>query len=98
MLHVLLRSPIFDKVSACGKPLGNATGNPAPTVYERKYEHCEYHAPSTRSGSWLRSGLGRSDFEDEMTQSIVSAGHVKLDCTNASKCVGTLDTSALDAL
>ena len=61
MLHVLLRSPIFDKVSACGKPLGNATGNPAPTVYERKYEHCEYHAPSTRSGSWLRSGLGRSD-------------------------------------
>ena len=49
MLHVLLRSPIFDKVSACGKPLGNATGNPAPTVYERKYEHCESHAPSSRS-------------------------------------------------
>ena len=33
-------STLYDKLAACGKPLGLAVGAPAPLVYMREYEHC----------------------------------------------------------
>ena len=34
--------PAYDRLSACGKPTGDATGAPAPTVYTRAYERCAF--------------------------------------------------------
>ena len=33
-------SPLYEKLAACGRPLGLAVGAPAPVAYTRAYEHC----------------------------------------------------------
>ena len=44
-------SPLYDELGACGKPLGNATGAPAPTVYTRDFEHCSFVLNCTVPGA-----------------------------------------------
>ena len=42
-------SPLYDRVSACGKPLGDAVGDPAPLVYTRQYEGCSVRLDCTNN-------------------------------------------------
>jgi len=42
-------SPLYEQVSACGKPLGDAVGDPAPTVYTRQYENCTVRVDCTNT-------------------------------------------------
>jgi len=42
-------SPLYDRVSACGKPLGDAVGDPALTVLTRKYENCAVRLDCTNT-------------------------------------------------
>lgn len=42
-------SPLYAKLASCGRPLGNATGQPAPVIYTRQYEHCNVTLDCTNS-------------------------------------------------
>ena len=40
---------LYEQVSRCGKPLGDAVGDPAPTVYVRQYESCHVKLDCTNT-------------------------------------------------